>query len=303
MKSKKTYYTEHFKVVGKKGSDLGSEVNIDFDELEIIGDHMFAVAIPYNYSQDFKKNIFAALKAYGLGVKSIDNVRKKYGELWYFSEISEEKKELLRLLRKIKIEVECIVNTLASEYVSEDFPGLHIAQSALIRINSSFLSATLLISKMFTIECMVICRLILEQIGWSYYISQLKDRDKIYTTNPSKTIGNLKNIIPKAGWLYGWMNTITHLDPKYDHQYQGVTEDNTFLIKFHIPEVTWTIMHCLLTITDYYRIISELIFSHLFEKTLAWVHDGKGSLKISQKRPLTEELGKLGKKLKLEGNL
>lgn len=155
MGSKEKNWSEEFKLIGKKKPSpegrfskvLSSPPEIDFDELEIFCDHVFFVDLPYHYSKDLKKYVFAALKAYGAGFRSIDYVIKRYGKTWDFPEIDEDRKELYIYLDKIKSEVEQIVNHIASEYIPEQNLGKNIAQAALIRLKASYSSATLLISR------------------------------------------------------------------------------------------------------------------------------------------------------------
>lgn len=307
MNSKGGDWDEKFKIIrkGKRAGDywqlenLYLPVNIDFDELEIIGDHIFGVAIPYKYRIELKRNIIAAMKAYEMGNKSIDYVLKKYGHKWQLLDIDESRRELYRLLQIIKDEVESIISSLSSEHVSEEMFGRHIAQGALIRLKSSFRSATLLISRGYSIETIIICRLILEQIAWVYSIYSLKDKESIFNTKPSKAIANLKKIIPMVGKLYGWLNIVTQLDPEYEQQYIGVTDEGQIVVSFYIPEMTLIILHCLITLADIYRIISETIFSNLFDKLLSLTFGENTSLVISNKRPLSDVLVELMHRIQL----
>jgi len=93
------------------------------------------------------------------------------------------------------------------------------------------------------------------------------------------------------------MNIVTHLDPKYDHQYQGIIDEGIFAVRFNIAEMRWIAVHCMLTITDHFRVISEHIFGHLFSEIVSWVTEEKGALIISKNRPLKKDLEILTDKL------
>jgi hypothetical protein len=272
-------------------------LNYDLDEMEPIGDHFLSAAMPYDAPIDLKRNIIAVLKAYSLGLSSVDYVIKKYGSLWEFPLPSEDQKEFHRLLRRIKNEIIFVIKLFNYVTTRPNYLGLRYAEATLIRLKGSFRSTTLLISNGYPLEALSICRLILEQISWAYCIHNFTDAEKIKNMKPHKTISFLKRLLGDVGKLYGWLNIITHVDPAYNHQYAGLSADDNVIIKYNIPELTNIVLHCLLRLTDIFRIVSEYIFGQFMEKMQAWEKDEKGNLILCENRPLSEEIKKLTQKL------
>ena len=87
---------------------------------------------------------------------------------------SNDKIEFHRLLRRIKSEVESITN--GCTFPVKGHLGLLYSGATLFRLKGSFRSATLIVSKGYSIESISVCRLILEQISWAYGIHKIKDK-------------------------------------------------------------------------------------------------------------------------------
>ena len=189
------------------------------DELDFIYDHLFTLGVPYNSDPEFKKYVFAAAKAFFLGIRSIDYTLKKYGRDWNFdTEPTELDKRFRNVAKLIKNHLRDNKNRIRSIKGKADMPGSFAAGAALIRLSSSFKSALILAKLGFFFEAACICRLILEQLAWAYSVFDLEDKS-LFNTSVTKSVSNLKKLIPFSGQLYGTLSELAHISPKYTKEY------------------------------------------------------------------------------------
>ena len=291
-------WNEQVRIIKKKDNSinlddlLGPVTNYDLDEIEIIGDHIFSAAVPFNASKQFKKNVLAAMKAYSGGYKSIDRVLKRFGDFWEFRDPSDEKRNFYQILREVKQEIESVINEIGCINIQPDNIGHRLAREALVRLKASFRSSTLLISQGYFFEPMAICKLILEQIAWSYSTFDINNEQKIRLLKPTKTISHLKKIIPYIGNLYGSLNIVTHMDPEYDHNYSLEIDNGIILINYNIPDKKYLAIYFLILIADLFRIISEYTFRSYGIELKCWKREGVGEAYRIKNRPLSQ-LGKM----------
>jgi hypothetical protein len=236
-------------------------------EMEIIGNHLFSAAIPYNSSFELKKDILSVLQAHTLGVTSIDYVRKKYGEDLKLPEPDLEKRNLLKILDKINNEINSVKNIFINEVIRPKHVGLLAAEAALLRLWASFQSVILLISQSYSFEIFPILRMILEQIAWSYTVYEINA--EIIYIKPYTTISKLKGLAKIVGRLYGVLSSQAHLDPSIHNQYLKIADNRYYIIYSSSNLISYSLYLCLLT-TDIYRIVSEKISIDFITKLMAW---------------------------------
>lgn len=296
----KNDWNEDIRIIYEKISSVNLDdtfegAGYDLDEIEIISDFTFWAAIPYDAPLELKRNVLAALKSCGMNFSSIDYALKKYGDIWEFPDPSEAFKSLHRILRQLKQEIESIVKKISC-YKSE-YLGGRLARDALVRLKASFRSSTLLISRGYFFEPTAICRLILEQIAWAYNIHTTNNKNKIKNLKPTKAISILKQIVPYVGSLYGALNTVTHIDPEYDHHYSLETEEGIILINYIMPDRVFLVLYFLLIIADIFRIVSEYIFNDYGISLISWKKDKKGEIILVKDRPLTKDIKWISKRI------
>jgi hypothetical protein len=144
-----------------------------------------------------------------------------------------------------------------------DHVGLFAADMALIRLRATFRSALFLIMQGFAFEAEALCRIVLEQYGFAYTASKSNDADFIQNINVTKTISNLKKVLPYAGKLYGELSSQSHLDPKNNRHYIE-DEDNVIIIRYRLPQSAKIIALYSMFLAEDMGTIIETIFGDEF---------------------------------------
>ena len=205
----------------------------DFYEMEIIGDSHFTVAVPIDAEEDLKRKVLGAVKTHLSGQKSVDYMLRRFGTHWSFPPPDKEIDFPIRTLRAVDDTVGGIIKLISSGEDRPDHVGLLAAEMALMRLKPTFRSINLLIMQGYAFEAAALCRLILEQYGFAYAAYKIDDTDKILKIKPSKTITNLKKLIPYSGRLYGVLSSKAHIDPKDTRHYIG-SKDGAVFVRYKL---------------------------------------------------------------------
>lgn len=274
------------------------------DKLHLVNDRHFMYAIPGDTPLDLERNIAAAVKAYFLRLKSIDYTLKRYGECWEIGPeyISDRDKTLDELLAQVNIEIVRVTKWVTDFHEKPDVFGLVVAGSALIRLQSSFRTAGLLIRLGYIFEASAICRLILEQVAWAYEIHKIED-DRVYKVSPSKAVTTLKELLPSVGRTYGFLNRFTHIDPELIHKYIELQDEDVSVglnLTENILEWAWALLY----LADYYSVVTEYIYRDVIPGLTVIEQDSRGDYISKEDRPLQELVESYRDKLgeKYEGN-
>lgn len=166
----------------------------DLDDLQLLGDHIFAIGVPMSMPNEFKIRVFAAAKSYILSNKSVDYTLKKYGKRWDFT-IQQDDPEMLiyELCLRVKQSSAVTISYLISIPGKPDLPNVFACTAAILRLKNSFKAALLCIRQGMHVETVAMSRLILEQIAWISAIYQLSsDFDEYTKLNPQSCISKLK---------------------------------------------------------------------------------------------------------------
>lgn len=258
----------------------------DFNELEdydTIGDHQLTVGIPIDTPFELRLYIMAAIKAYFVGLRSMDYVLKKYGHIWsdklQASENNEEElREVIALVRKNLDDI--VAKLKAMDKL--DHVGLIVARGAMVRLHNTFRSLLILIRKGLYYEALAMARLILEQIAWAYAIHNL-DEQKILKTSPSKTISILKNFYPFAGQLYGFLSEHAHISPNTVGQYLTIREAESSIL-FQSSVQIKVAGYVSLILLDIYASSFEYIFNRFIDDLQFIISNRNGELVVNEER-------------------
>jgi hypothetical protein len=274
------------------GSDDFLSIPYGMEDLEIIGDHMFALGVPSHMPPMFKKYVFAAAKAYHLGNR-IDYVLKTYGDDWDFSNTPDkEGKLVLNIITKIKEHISSAIRFVRSITNKPDKPQLFAAGAALFRLQSTFQAVMITIRQGLHFESAGLERLILEQLAWIYTIHNLNiDRDEFFKIQPSKCITGFKQIFPYAGELYGLLSESGHIMPHTILRY--ITMENGDLT-VHIASSKYAKYDAyhLLLLCDMYVVLSELIYADLLKKFRHISRKSKREFHPKDNRPMIKILSR-----------
>lgn len=259
-----------------------SSLPYDAQDLELIGDHMFAVGVPIGMSDDFKARVFAAAKSYTMGNKSIDYTLRTYGKAWDFStDPNDPKITIAKLCSLVRHWAVGTISYLMSIQGKPDLPNVFACTAAILRLKNSFRAAVLCIKHGMHIETITITRLILEQLAWVSAIHSLRDDfDKYTELSPQSCISSLKKLIPTAGPLYGQLSETSHLQFEATLSYIKFYDDE-LAVRLHDYELCAEDAVRLMHMIDWLEIIGEHVYSDLIEtpRSIAMLQDGTWVIK------------------------
>ncbi len=243
--------------------------------MELIGDHHFTVAVPIDAEEDLKKKVVSAIKTHFAGQKSVDYILKRYGPHWAFPAPKDDIIKFLNALRAIDDTVIRVIAKISDAENRPDHVGLFAAEMAIMRLKPTFKSAQLLIMQGYSFEAAALCRLILEQLGFAYAVHEMKDTDKILKTQPSKTIANLKKMIPYSGRLYGDLSSRAHLDPKENRHYI-IEKDGAIFVRYNLHEDAKLILYYLCHLAIDFEKMAHTISGKYFNVKDSDLHKNSG---------------------------
>jgi hypothetical protein len=260
------------------------------EDLEIIGDTMFAVGVPSYSPPEFKKYVFAAAKAYYAGNR-IDYILKNYGDKWDFSsKLDKDSKLVLAIISVIKEQISSALRFVRSIDNKPDKPPLFAAGAALFRLQSTFRAVMITIRQGLHFESAAMERLILEQLAWIYSIHNLDDsKDDFFKIQPSKCVTGFKQVFPYVGKFYGLLSESGHITPNMTFRYI-VVEDGGLTVYVTSSKYAKYDAFNLLLLCDMYIVLSELIYADLLKKFRHLSRNSKGELRPKPNRPMVKIL-------------
>ena len=235
--------------------DFFSVRDFVFDGYKCFGHFKREFAVPIDTDDELIKMLSAASVAYGR-YSSIDYVYKKYIKEIDISENESSKVQHIRHSLNVS---KCIINSAISKRKKlNDLPdhlGLFASGVALLKLEASFSVSRFLIHKGLIFESSSIIRMILEQIAWCYEVSDIQDND-LYKVSPRKCIKKLKELIPQAGIMYGFLSERAHIEPSQIHRLVNFEKDQSYVVYSSINNI---VVECyfLLVISDWFGIIME----------------------------------------------
>lgn len=271
------------------------------EDFEILGNLRNPVAVRADSPKELKRYVMAALRANLMGLKSIDDVLKKYGKDWNFELDTDEERNLCKeILKQVRNNVSQTVKWMDKVENKPDRVGLFSAGAALMRLQASFAAASLLIKRGYDFEASAICRLILEQIAWAYDVHELED-DTLFKRKPSNSITKLKRILPETSQLYGPLSDHAHISPHLVPYYVTFEPNNNQLITLLTTKGSASNAFILLLLADAFSVVSEYIFRELADNFSCLVKDQNGSYCLNKSREsskVIEHYGNAVSKLK-----
>jgi len=255
-------------MVWDKNYDQPYELDLryELEDLELLGDHLFVVGVPYSIDPEFKRKVFGAAKSFFVGHKSIDYTIKQYGKYWNFEKSDEVQDGLFQLCSMLRHNSIETINYLLSIDKKPDLPNLFACSAAIMRLTNSFQGAVLCIRQCLHFETIAISRIILEQISWIYSICRMSEDEEAYSKiAPHKTISRLKEIIPGAARGYGFLSKKGHIMFSETLRYIKVTE-GSLGIQLHDRCLSAQDAVNLLVLCDWLGIIGEYAYYDLLQK-------------------------------------
>lgn len=249
-------------IFDKKSS--GSERILELTNLDVRGFSPLIVAFHRNAPEKLKKGVMGAATACQLSNQSIDYTIKTYGNLWDIkSEDSPDREIIFTVTSELRESISPVIRRLYDCDPSPAGVGMIAAQTALARLESSIDGTILLVRLGFSFEALTVCRLILEQVAWSYAVHSVEE-EKVKNIMPTKTISKLKEIFPYAGKLYGELSTLSHMNPGVASHYLEIKKGST-IITLRSHELSSIGAFLFMHVADIFAVISEGIFRPYFK--------------------------------------
>lgn len=266
-----------------------STLPFDLEDLQLIGDHLFAVGVPIDMPEEFKVRVFAAAKSYVTGNKSIDYTLKRYGSHWSFGIVDTDSDlSVVALCRLVRVSAIDTISYLMSIQNKPDLPNVFACTAAIVRLKNTFRAAVLCIRNGMQIEAATLCRVILEQLAWISAIYSLNaDHDSYTKLTPQKCITSLKRFVPHAGKLYGLLSETSHLHFKATLSYIDVRGDD-LAVRIHDHKLCARHAVELLHLIDWLEIIGEYVYGDLISLPRSTLLNDDGSRSVRSDRRMVE---------------
>jgi hypothetical protein len=233
------------------------------NEMELIGNRLFSVAVSIDADSEFKAYILAAGCAHARGNRSIDNVLRRHGDEW-IKKFDEDRNSLASRISKLRREIflqaeersiaisDLTLNPTASA-------GIVAAANSQIRMVSTFRAALQLIWMGYAFEAEAVIRLGYEQVAWSYGVRTLETDDEVQKTSGTRWTTKLKEVFPGAGQIYGRLSDVAHVSPATHSRFMSVSDEET-TVQLKSPDTVRESLRLLLILLDAVLVVSELCF-------------------------------------------
>ena len=187
-------------------------VPIDFEAL--VNRSSFAVGINLYYPAELLEIISAAIVTYEMGNNSVDYMRKKMALAVKYEEDPGGLDRVDRTARKKILNVFGRASQLIDEAIGpdkrENHTGLFIAHHTLRRVAVAAKAAIVLADRGYFFEVASVVRSHFEQMVWSLKISEISDRETVFSTKITNSISDAKKKNLAYGKFYGWLSEHTH---------------------------------------------------------------------------------------------
>ncbi len=271
-------------------SPINEQIENLLDRMVFIGDNHFIFAAPDNIPADLEIKMLAAVKAYVNGYRSVDYVLKTYGDNWNLVGKSKENPDnsLYDLLYKALCEVGKVCDWWANTEKNGATSGIVLAGAALMRLQSSFRVASLLIRLGYVHEAASILRIILEQIAWAYKVHGLSDQDDPLHVPTKKAITSLKELFPDLiGNLYSLLSAYTHISDEDTRSFLVPDKNGQdWLVVRKTHEPGGFLILIFLQRVDSYYIVSEYVHRNYVQNPKSIRMAENGEVKFVEKRPV-----------------
>lgn len=237
---------------------INSRIQELLENFDVIATFRHIALVPGSSNlDDLNENVNAALIATTMGLKSIDHAKRRYVES---KEERPEKFHSLGAYNEAYKHAKNYINVIMRKASTQGHPpatvGVYGAAIVLQRLQSSFFCSHLLYNLGHKYEGHAVSRLILEQIAWAYTAYPLTDLEHVKKIETTKSIGNLKSLVPDVGRLYGYLSTKTHI--AYDSHNEFLTESNNKGALFMSRGLYYEYAQVILHLADLFAVVWEM---------------------------------------------
>lgn len=256
-----------------------------FDDFEVIGHEPYYCAVPRSIPPKVRASIRAAFIANSGDTKSIDYLLREYGQKW--GEIR-QRADVDELIARAQSESIRAVVQVTEWWVPGDHRdrelGPFAASAALMRLHTSFRSASLLVQTNSPYDAAAVLRLILEQIAWAFAVHELPP-DRVLKQSPTK-VTPLKTLFPTAGIFYGRLTDLAHIGEDW-HKAFVEWEDQPMVV-MRETKYNAFLSFALLLLADWYWVVAEWIHHRAVPGARYVGENDQGNVIISRNRALEQ---------------
>lgn len=257
----------------------------------------FAWAVPRWMPAETKRRMLASVKSTQGGYSGVDYLLKRHGGKWDVeadnrSDVRRSADEMLSLSLRL---VEDTAKWWTSVKDKEGTLGHFAAGAALLRLTTTFRSASLLNQLAHPYEAAALLRMALEQIAWAHAVSG-RDDPQVLETSATKAVGPLKRVMPEAGLVYGLLSDWTHVGESW-HTAFVRAESGDFRIVQKETQYACFLAWIQLRLADVYRSVSELNYHEFVDGAQAVIVQS-GEAMIRDNRPWADEMENYWEQLK-----
>jgi len=229
------------------------------EDLSALTGLTFAVAVPADATATFKRYVMAAAQTQWLRNRSVDHVLKQYSGSWEFSDGEPELASLLsRICREVKTKTRRPLQRL-HHFHKPAHAGLMASWAALFRLQATIRVCVFTIRQGFHFESACMLRLVVEQLAWVASIYDKSDLDAIFRIEPSKSLGTLRRLFDRAGFVYGYLSDKAHISPERTKDYVTSDEQGALTAMMNDREQSRLDALIFLVLADWYIVTCELV--------------------------------------------
>lgn len=247
-----------------------------FEDIEFIGNSLILLGLPFDAPEEFKRMVWAAAQCYIAGNKSIDHFYRRYGDIVQFPRPTDNRRQLSSTLRRCSYEIQRIAGQLSNNVERQSTVGLFASESALLRLPVSFEYSAFLLMQGAIYESAAVLRLCLEQIAWAFDVHALDD-ERLFRTNPIKSLTKLKELEPSCGRLYSLLSDYTHIHPRLQQGYIDLSGEYA-AVRYRDHDLALQMSSLYIKIVNLYVRTAEKISYEYFDNLKAWQLEPSGAL-------------------------
>lgn len=191
-----------------------------------LNDCPWQIGLQSTHPDGLKRKVAAAVISEFMGLRSVDNVLKKYLANVTYREGDGSRLDLRirSFVSRMMIEFESAIRYLAP--LPNKSLCMTVSEWTLSRAPFSMELLAYCGQRGALFEALAIARMMLEQLAWAYAINTESDENSVHKLSATRAIISLKGKIVFAGRLYGWLSAHTHLT--FDgHKKSMISRENT----------------------------------------------------------------------------
>lgn len=232
------------------------------EDMVLMGNTFFRVAVPATASPIFKRYVVAAAQTVQLRNVSVDHVLRTYNQASHVAATEDAFLGPVRdALRDVKQSTRAAFEIMHHIH-KPAHPGATVSWAALYRLQSTIRCICFATVHGFHFESSALQRLMLEQLAWVSAVRSISDVS-YFDVEPQACLSSLKELFPDVGRVYGRLSRKAHLTPEETKVY--ISSDESGQLSAHLWLRRWAPNDAvsLLSLADMYIVLSELIVADL----------------------------------------